>query len=141
MSRERRRHRNESDALAGPDRLVEAGALFLLVFTPLAYGTVEPWSEAIAELVVLGMLVTWIAGMVLRHWELRVELPPGWLPAMLFLALVLFQLVPLPAGLAGVVSPLAVGLHQTAAAHTGATVSLVPVSLDPHATWREGPSC
>ena len=46
------------------DRLIEAGALFLLVFTPLAYGTVEPWSEAIAELVVLGMVVVWIVGML-----------------------------------------------------------------------------
>jgi O-antigen ligase len=75
-----------------PDRLIEAGALFLLVFTPLAYGTVQPWSEAIAELVVLGMAVTCVLGM-LRHWEIRVELPPGWLPAGLFLALVLFQAV------------------------------------------------
>lgn len=73
-----------------PDRLIEAGALFLLVFTPLAYGTVEPWSETIAELVILGMALTCVLGM-LRDWELRVELPPGWLPAALFLALVIFQ--------------------------------------------------
>jgi len=44
------------------DWLVEAGVLFLLVFTPLAFGTVEPWSEAIAELVVLGMVVAWLLG-------------------------------------------------------------------------------
>lgn len=37
-----------SSPLAWPDRLVEAGVLFLLVFTPLAHGTVEPWAEAIA---------------------------------------------------------------------------------------------
>jgi O-antigen ligase len=73
-----------------PDRLIEGGVLFLLVFTPLAYGTVQPWSEAIAELVVLGMAVTYVLAM-LRHWEIRVELPPGWLPAALFLALVIFQ--------------------------------------------------
>jgi O-antigen ligase len=73
-----------------PDRLIEGGALLLLVFTPLAFGTVQPWSEAIAELVVLGMAVTYVFGM-LRHWELRVELPPGWLPAVLFLALIVFQ--------------------------------------------------
>ena len=66
------------------DRLIEAGALFLLVFTPLAYGTVEPWAEAIAELVVLGMVLVWLLGM-LRDWELRIDLPPGWLPIYLFL--------------------------------------------------------
>ena len=74
------------------DRLVEAGALFLLVFTPFAFGTVEPWSEAVAELVVLGMVVTWLLGN-LRNWELRIELPAGWLPAALFLALLVFQAV------------------------------------------------
>ena len=60
------------------DRLIEAGALFLIVFTPFAFGTVEPWSEAVAEIVILGMVVTWLIGS-LRNWELRVELPAGWL--------------------------------------------------------------
>jgi len=72
------------------ERLVEAGALFLIVFTPLAFGTVEPWSEAVAELVILGMVVTWLIGN-LRNWELRVELPAGWLPALLFLGLLALQ--------------------------------------------------
>src|SRR5207247_4316360 len=74
------------------DRLVEAGALFLLVFTPFAFGTVEPWSEAVAEIVVLGMVVTWLIGN-LRNWDLRIELPAGWLPAALLLALLGFQAV------------------------------------------------
>ncbi len=73
-----------------PERVVEAGVLFLLVFTPLAFGTVEVWSEAVAELVVLAVVVAWVAGN-LRNWELRVELPPGWLPAALFLGLVALQ--------------------------------------------------
>src|SRR5207247_1369649 len=50
-----------------------------------AVGTVELWSEAVAEIVILGMVVTWLIGS-LRNWELRVELPAGWLPAALFLA-------------------------------------------------------
>ena len=74
----------EEGAIRWRDRLIEAGALFLLVFTPLAYGTVEPWAEAIAELVVLGMVLVWLLGM-LRDWELRIDLPPGWLPIYLFL--------------------------------------------------------
>jgi O-antigen ligase len=73
-----------------PDRLIEAGALFLLVFTPLAYGSVEPWSKAIAELIILAMAVTYVLG-TLRNWELRVELPPGSVPAALFLGLVTYQ--------------------------------------------------
>jgi O-antigen ligase len=81
-----------------PERLIEAGALFLLVFTPLAYGTVEPWSEAVAGLVVLGMALTYVIGCAYRDWEVRFELPVGWLPAALFLGLVVLQaIVPMSA--------------------------------------------
>jgi O-antigen ligase len=76
-----------------PERAIEAGALFLLVFTPLAYGTVEPWSEAVAGLVVLGMALVYVIGGAYRDWELRFELPFGWLPAALFLGLVVLQAV------------------------------------------------
>jgi O-antigen ligase len=81
-----------------PERLIEAGALFLLVFTPLAYGTVEPWSEAVAGLVVLAMALVYVIGCAYRDWEVRFELPFGWLPAALFLGLVALQaIVPMSA--------------------------------------------
>ncbi len=76
-----------------PERAIEAGALFLLVFTPLAYGTVEPWSEAVAGLVVLAMALAYVIGCAYRDWEVRFELPFGWLPAALFLGLVVLQAV------------------------------------------------
>jgi O-antigen ligase len=78
--------------------VIETGALFLLVFTPLAYGTVEPWSEAVAGLVVLGMALVYVIGCAYRDWEVRIELPFGWLPAALFLGLVALQaIVPMSA--------------------------------------------
>jgi len=136
MSHPRARHPRPASSIRWPDRLIEGGVLFLLVFTPLAYGTVEPWSEAIAEMVVLGMVLVWVLGM-LRDWELRIELPPGWLPAYLFLALVFLQASPLPSALVGLVSPWTLGLHQTAAAYIGGASHLVPLSLAPHSTLRE----
>ena len=136
MSQLHARHPKTASSIRWSNRMVEAGALFLLVFTPLAYGTVEPWSEAIAELAVLGMVLVWVLGM-LRDWELRIELPPGWLPACLFLALVFVQVSPLPSGLVGLVSPWTLGLHQTAAAYVGDSIRFVPLSLSPHATLRE----
>jgi O-antigen ligase len=75
-----------------PQRFVEGAALFLLVFTPLALGVVDPWSEAVVELVVLAMGVTYVIG-TLCDWELRVELPPGWMPATLLLCLVVAQAI------------------------------------------------
>ena len=130
--------RDDAPSLARwSDRLVEAGVLFLLVFTPLAFGTVEPWSEAIAEMVVLGMVVVWLLGMMLRDWEVRVELPPGWVPASLFVTLVFLQATPIPMALTQLLSPWTTGLYDQVRTYAGAGDSLVPLSLAPHETWRE----
>jgi O-antigen ligase len=78
---------------AWPERAIEAGALFLLVFTPLAYGTVDRWAEAVAELVILAMALVYILGNAYRDWEVRFELPVGWLPVALFLGLITLQAI------------------------------------------------
>jgi O-antigen ligase len=118
------------------DRVVEGGALFLLIVTPLVYGTVTPWGEALAELVILGMAAAWVLSMV-RQGALRVAPPPSVVPGALFLMLVLFQLVPLPRPVVELLSPLAANLHREVAAYAGAALGAVPLSLDPHETWRE----
>jgi uncharacterized membrane protein len=117
------------------DRLIEAGTLALLIFTPLAYGTVEPWSEAIAELAILGLCVIWLLAM-LRHWELRVDLPPGWLPALLFLVLAAIQGLALPSLLVQLLSPGTATLSRAAWAFTGGEASTMALSLDAETTWR-----
>src|SRR5262249_25729876 len=88
-------------------------------------------------LVVLAMALVWVSRM-LRDWEVRVELPPGWLPGFLFLTLVLLQALALPAGLLDLASPWTVSLHRSAAAFGGSEAGWVPLSVDPHSTWREG---
>ncbi|MGH7267505.1 MAG: O-antigen ligase family protein [Candidatus Rokuibacteriota bacterium] len=120
---------------AWSDRLVEAGALFLLVFTPLAFGTVDPWAEAVAELVVLGMLLAWAVKMV-QDWEVRIELPPGWLPGLLFLGLVGLQVVPLPLDWLASLSPLAAEQARQAALTAGDAPGLGTLSASPHDTRR-----
>ncbi len=131
----RRSRTREHESLPWSDRLIEAGTLALLIFTPLAYGTVEPWSEAIAELVILGLGVVWLLSM-LRQWELRIELPPGWLPALLFLGLVVIQSLPLPSLLVSLVSPTAIALTRKAWEFTGSAAGVTPFSMDPYSTWR-----
>jgi uncharacterized membrane protein len=83
------------------------------------------------------MAIVWMLRM-LRDWEVWVELPPGWLPGLLFLALVLLQTLPLPAGVLDLASPWTAGLHRSAAASAKATEGWVPLSLDAHSTWHEG---
>jgi uncharacterized membrane protein len=131
----RRSRTREHESLPWSDRLIEAGTLALLIFTPLAYGTVEPWSEAIAELAILGLGLVWLLSM-LRQWELRVELPPGWLPALLFLGLIVIQSLPLPSWLVSVVSPAAAALARETWAFTDSGAGMMPLSLHSDATWR-----
>jgi O-antigen ligase len=118
------------------DRAVAAGAVFLVVFTPLAFGTVTPWAEAVAETVVLAMTVLWVLGMV-RQWQLRIAIPPGALPALLFVSLGLVQMIPIPVWLAWIVSPRAAALATEVAHFTGAPLGPIPSSLAPYATWQQ----
>lgn len=118
------------------DRAIEVAVLVLLVFTPLAFGTVNPWSEAVAVSLILTMVVLWVAGMV-RQWELRIATPPGTLPAMLFLVLGLIQMVPLPVWATQVLSPRAAALALEVAEFTGTPSGLVATSLAPYATWQQ----
>jgi O-antigen ligase len=133
--RHHHRRSRKVEALPWSDRLIEGGVIALLIFTPLAYGTVEPWSEAIAELIILGMAVVWVLAM-LRQWELRVELPPGWPAALLFLGLVALQSLALPSLLVQLLSPGTAALTRTAWAFTGGEASTMALSLDAEATWR-----
>ena len=113
-------------------------AAFLLVFTPLAFGTVEPWSEAIAELVVLGMVVAWLLehgaeGLGAPH----LRLPPGWLAASLFLALIFLQAVPIPMALARAISPWTTGFRDQVRMYTGGPGPSSVRCPAAHDTWRE----
>ncbi|MEW5979415.1 MAG: O-antigen ligase family protein [Acidobacteriota bacterium] len=78
------------------DRLLLASAIFLLVFSPLAYGGVEPWALKIVLSVVGFMVAIWLFRVLGGLHELGVGFRSA-LPFVLFLLLVLIQLTPLPA--------------------------------------------
>ncbi|HSF31079.1 MAG TPA: O-antigen ligase family protein [Candidatus Tectomicrobia bacterium] len=133
--RHRHRHKRQAEARPWSEPLIESGVLALLVFTPLSYGTVEPWSEAISELVILGMGLVWLLSM-LQHWELRLELPGGWQPAGLFLALIVIQTLPLPNALISLISPSTATLMRGARGVTGDMASTMALSLQLDSAWR-----
>ena len=78
--------------------------LFAIIFSPLAFGAVEPWSLFIME------VSTFIAICImliehLREKEALMYEVPGLVPLMLLLAYICFQLVPLPPEIVRVFSP------------------------------------
>lgn len=101
------------------NKIIESGLIFLLIFTPLAFGTVHTWSITIMELIVLFLFLVWIFKILFGASNAEVitknpkELSNSFsfrnnlllLSIILFLILLLFQLIPLPPDILKIVSP------------------------------------
>ena len=119
-------------AMARPESLL---LLFVLLFSPLAFGTVEPWSHAIADCAALAGLA--IALRRRTHaGRLRAHAAPGALPLLLFLGFLLLQVTPLPPVLVRLLSP-ATHARWAAALGSAGPLPWLTLSLDPLATLRE----
>ncbi|UCG77252.1 MAG: O-antigen ligase family protein [Nitrospirota bacterium] len=108
--------------------------LLLLAFTPLAFGTVEPWSLSIMELISFIML----AGVMLdlsskKASPFRV---PGLLPLSLFIGYIILQLIPLPAIILKVISPVTHDLYFNTV-WSGESMQWGTISLNKKATINE----
>ena len=86
------------------DFAIESLMLVLLIFAPLAIGGTAPWSKE----GVLGLAAAMAICLALKHLfrpDIRFIWSWAYVPIALFLALVTFQLIPLPAGVVGFISP------------------------------------
>src|SRR3990172_4037152 len=101
------------------DRTVTGGILFLILFTPFAFGAVHPWAFSIMEALIFLLVVVWMTKITIvrgqglgvsSHLEIRnskfeISSSSLALPLTLFLVLVLFQMIPLPPSFLRVLSP------------------------------------
>lgn len=84
---------------------------FLFIFAPLAFGSSEPWSLAILQVVSGSACFFFLVHCLLNKQPLyRV---PGLTPLILFLIYILFGLLPLPPGIVAFLSPKAYEIHMT----------------------------
>lgn len=82
------------DATAVSARLqsITVGLLIAIVIaSPLAFGTTEPWSQFIQRMTTLALFGLWIADQYVQR-QIELSRNPIYLPAFLFVALVLVQL-------------------------------------------------
>ncbi len=134
------------------EKIIEFGIIFLLIYTPLAFGGVSQGSVALMELVTGVLLLVWLAKVIsqrddhLPHrkavrqnpYHLRIISPSILVIMCLFLTVILLQLVPLPADLVKLLSPATYRLYAEAAAHTGATLpAFLPLTVCSQATEME----
>ena len=89
------------------DRLVLGGLLFLILFTPLAFGSVHPWATMTMEATIFLLVIVWMAKLLLAPSNAphSKNAPHFFLPLLLFGSSVLFQLLPLPPSLLHMISP------------------------------------
>jgi hypothetical protein len=130
--------------------LIKFIIISLIVFTPIAFGSVELWAFSLMELGILLILILWAIQNLIRPAPRRVQGSPesyvvqGALRTphsavavvflSLFLLLVLFQMVPLPSGLLKIVSPKTFELRNSLSAlgsqlstpHSQFQISFVP---------------
>ncbi|HTY56080.1 MAG TPA: O-antigen ligase family protein, partial [Candidatus Binataceae bacterium] len=85
------------------DRLVSAGIVALIGFTPLAFGAVYPWAFCLMESVIFLLVAVWMAKIVVS--AAPIHLVPAAVPASLSIAILILQLVPLPPALLRMLSP------------------------------------
>jgi O-antigen ligase/tetratricopeptide (TPR) repeat protein len=108
--------------------------IFALMFSPLAFGTVEPWSLAVMETVSLTALSAYFFRADKRGSPLY-EIP-GIIPLLLLLSYMCLQLVPLPVDLIRLISPRTFSLYAQGAL-AGEAVRWRPLSIDTKATAME----
>jgi O-antigen ligase len=130
------------------DKAIKLILIFLIIFTPIAFGSIELWAFSIMELGILLIIVLWaIQNMVhTTSTHLRINpsthLPINALAVFLsiFLLLVLFQLLPLPSGLLKIVSPKTFELRNSLSIFDSNLLNLnskLQISLFPFATQVE----
>jgi O-antigen ligase len=85
------------------EKIIGFGLIFLILFTPLAFGSVYVWAFSIMEIIVFSMLMILIVKKGLIQ-ERKISFPL-FSPIIVFLALILFQMMPLPPSAIKLLSP------------------------------------
>jgi|Deesub1362B_J571_1020462.scaffolds.fasta_scaffold00082_48 O-antigen ligase/tetratricopeptide (TPR) repeat protein len=81
--------------------------LLLLIFTPLAFGTVETWSYTVIEILSICLFI-----LIIKQKERPLYRPPGMFPLVIIWCYMVFQIVPLPPSLVKILSPETYNLYR-----------------------------
>lgn len=108
--------------------------LFLLIFSPLAFGTVAPWSQTI----MVGLSLCALVLLLLEHRKNGTPLyrVPGLIPLLCLWSYIGMQLIPLPAGTVRIISPKTYALYAETLGSV-APVEWISLSVNKKSTLTE----
>jgi tetratricopeptide (TPR) repeat protein len=121
------------------DIVIESLIVCLLVFMPLAYGVVHAWSETIV-VIASGAIITCFLVKLILDDNQRMIWTWAYVPLGLFLILVLFQLISLPAWLVQIISPNTVEMKRELLGdlqNADEILDSITLSFYPHATKHD----
>jgi len=132
------------------DKIIYVGIIILLIFAPLAFGSVHVWAYSVIQFGVLVLILLWFVDRLLvsRSGTLSWVKTPVNLLMILLIGFIVLQTIPLPSSFVGAVSPKTLA-DKTAAvtipasATTGnvgessASLSWTPISYYLHPTSME----
>ncbi len=113
----------------------------LIIFTPLAFGSVHVWAFSLAEIISFALFSLWMLKLLLDpEYDLDMGLLPLAICAGLFLSFSLLMLVPLPRSLISAISPSAHELYRNVIEGYAAINSTEHItralSIHPHLTLK-----
>jgi len=100
---------------------------FVIIFSPLAFGTVEPWSYAVMEISVCSAFFFYY--LYIYRSDTKLYNVPGIIPLGLFLLFILIQIMPLPPMIVKILSPASYAIQDNN--------RLMTLSIHPRATLLE----
>jgi O-antigen ligase len=125
--------------------LIKLLLIALILFTPLAFGSMEIWAFSLMELGILLIIILWAiqTGIVRllgseKSFDSPIYNPRSAIPMVLlalFLLLILFQIIPLPLGILKIISPKTFALRSALSLEPSA--SSFPLSFFPFLTQIE----
>src|SRR3989338_8916718 len=118
------------------DSSIEWGIICLIFFTPIAFSTVEVWSEAVMEIGVFLVAFIWFLKIYLQGKVFMVDNPIN-LVIVSFICLVAFQLIPFPDFLINIISPNTKRILDFYTSGIFGTFNFKTISLNPWATKGE----
>lgn len=128
---------SKSDSLCR--KIIEVGILVLIVFSPLAKGSVHEWSILVIQLIILLIAAAYILikeKPQQNEWLTNSFKIPKWL-FIGFFAFIIFQIIPLPKFLIKIISPNTFAFHRLFSPDFG-DIKFMRISLIPAHTLRQG---
>ncbi len=121
------------------DVAIEWLLIALLAFMPLAFGAVEAWSEQVVLTLAAAISLCFLLKLI-REKHTHLIRSWAYIPLALFVLVVVFQLIPLPAGLVSVISPNTAAIKKDLLGdlpNAESVLSSMTLSFYPHATKHD----